>query len=446
MEPKIDPKQLIQELTVEELCRSAEEFYRSQSDPQHHLTRPFGNTFDAPQILHRMGLVLHGLQLGKSMIVLDFGAGTCWFSRFLNQMQCATISVDASQAALELGQKSFEMWPVLGGSVQSPQFKPFDGYHLDVPSESVDRVICFDAFHHVPNQHQVLSEFHRVLKPGGVVGFSEPGPHHSQSDLSQQEMRNHKVLENDIRLDEIHQLADDIGFTDLRVMLLTDPNQLLSYQDYRAIVDMPQMPLAKMIIRMWHSFREVARWLSQPEPSKPDNPERAFTSLPAKMVQCIVPAMIDSTVFFLAKGTSTPDSRSHEGLKHEMEILSAPQAFQVGKNAEIRVQVRNTGHAVWLHENIGDIGVVKVAAHLLDTNYRLLNNDFARGRFGASIGPGQDSEGTLNVTFAEPGDYYLALDLVSERVTWFEPLGSKPQYLQVTVTATRKAETRRLSA
>ena len=42
-----------------------------------------------------------------------------------------------------------------------------------------------------------------VLKPGGMVGLSEPGPHHSKTAQSQMEMRQFKVLENDIIIEDI---------------------------------------------------------------------------------------------------------------------------------------------------------------------------------------------------------------------------------------------------
>ena len=44
---------------------------------------------------------------------------------------------------------------------------------LDLPHESVDPVFCHQTFHHLPRQEQALAEFHRVLKPGGLLLFAE---------------------------------------------------------------------------------------------------------------------------------------------------------------------------------------------------------------------------------------------------------------------------------
>jgi len=202
MDDKINPKQLIRTLSVEDFCRTADEYYRAIVDPTPQMAKPFSSFTDAPQLLCNLGLMISGLKLGKSMLVLDFGAGTCWLSRFLNQLQCATISVDASITALEIGQKLFHDFPIVGELLQPPKFIHFNGHRMEVEDESVDRIVCFDTFHHIPNQDEILREFYRVLKPGGIAGLSEPGMHHSKSPHTQFEMRHHRVLKNDIVLSE----------------------------------------------------------------------------------------------------------------------------------------------------------------------------------------------------------------------------------------------------
>jgi ubiquinone/menaquinone biosynthesis C-methylase UbiE len=44
---------------------------------------------------------------------------------------------------------------------------------LPLPDQSVDMVFCHQTFHHLVDQHKVLSEFHRVLKQRGVLLFAE---------------------------------------------------------------------------------------------------------------------------------------------------------------------------------------------------------------------------------------------------------------------------------
>lgn len=137
-------------------------------------------------------------------------------------MGCEVIACDVSRAALDLGRRLFEEQPLPPPSVAKPRFLHFDGRKLDLPDGSVDRVVCFDAFHHVPNQEAVLAELARVLKPGGIAGFVEPGPHHSTSPEAQYEMAHHDVLENDIVLADIAGIAMRVGFTDIRLRPLLD--------------------------------------------------------------------------------------------------------------------------------------------------------------------------------------------------------------------------------
>lgn len=44
---------------------------------------------------------------------------------------------------------------------------------LPLADQSVDMVFCHQTFHHLVDQHKVLSEFHRVLKLGGLLLFAE---------------------------------------------------------------------------------------------------------------------------------------------------------------------------------------------------------------------------------------------------------------------------------
>lgn len=395
MKDRIDPEDLIEELSIEQLCATAEDYYANLTDYTFQMAKPFGSVMDAPDLLYKMGLMISGLRLGQGMTVLDFGAGTGWFSRFLNQMRCATISVDPSPTALRIGEELFERLPVIGGSIAPPRFISFDGHQIELPDASVDRIVCFDAFHHVPNGKEVLAEFYRVLKDGGVAGFSEPGLFHSQSAQSQYEMRNYKVLENDIRLDEIKQQAEAIGFRELRIKLVHPHSQDLTYNDYVKLTRWRLLPL-----KVWHGITVTMRQM---------------------------------TTFFFTKGTFRHDSRRHVELSHKIEVLDFNATGRIDEPLYITVQLTNTGKSKWLHKNVGDIGVVKVGVHLYDASGKLLNLDFARATLSEDVASGHSLVTQVPVVFTQAGSYQLAIDLVSEHVCWFENLGSQPRTVMVQV-------------
>jgi hypothetical protein len=76
---------------------------------------------------------------------------------------------------------------------------------------------------------------------------------------------------------------------------------------------------------------------------------------------------------------------------------------------------------------------VKVGTHLYDEQGHLLNLDFSRHTFEQTIKPGETIQKTIALNFAHPGVYKLSVDLVSEAICWFENVGSKPQFIKVTV-------------
>ena len=53
------------------------------------------------------------------------------------------------------------------------ELKQASGSSLPLPGESVDMVFCHQTFHHLIYQHDALREFHRILKPNGVLLFAE---------------------------------------------------------------------------------------------------------------------------------------------------------------------------------------------------------------------------------------------------------------------------------
>lgn len=400
----IDPRQVIQGKTVEELSLTADEYFKHLQDPTPWMVKPFYSLVEAPALLQNTGLLLSGLNLGKTMTVLDFGAGSCWFSRILCQLQCNTISCDVSNVALEIGRRLFRDLPPLGPSVGQPCFLPFDGSHIDLPDGSVDRIVCNDAFHHVPNQEQILREFGRILTPEGIAGFSEPGKHHATTSQSQMEMRNYGVLENNIDLDEIFALARVGGFTRLSCKLLCKMELTLS--DYRAIVD-----------------------------SHGDRFQDPFEGSPLERAALanIRQTMTDQTIFFLYKGDNPGDSRSHLGLHHTIDLNRSEFEVALGEAVKVDVTVNNVGTAKWLSANVRGVGVVNVGIQLYDMTGRLLDLNFARQNLGRDVAANETVQVTASIVLKEKGTFKLAVDLVSEGVCWFETLGCRPKHITVVV-------------
>ncbi len=391
----ISPADVIRRYSLEQLSETADEYYRRIPDPTPLMAKPLAFLHEAPAILENLGHLLTGLQLGKTMTVLDFGGGTGWLSRMLAQLNCQPICCDVSTAALEIARRLIDGYPLIGTAPYKPRLLPFDGHHIDLPDESVDRIICFDAFHHVPNPDEVIREFGRVLKTGGVAGFSEPGRHHSRSPQSQYEMQNHRVLENDIDLDQIFASAREAGFTSLTIRALNDME--LSLDQYRAILGGSDQRALEH--EVWRRTRD---------------------------------ALLSRTIFFLHKGPLRRDSRSHIGLAHSIRVDHSETHVGPGSDAHVSLTISNVGDAHWLNTNSEIFGIVRLGAHLYDDTGRLLNVDHFRADLPRPVAPGEQVQMSVTVPLPSAGSCRLGFDLVAEGVTWFENQGSAPVSVAVT--------------
>ncbi|MFN2240562.1 MAG: methyltransferase domain-containing protein, partial [Thermoanaerobaculia bacterium] len=159
-EPLIDVQELIRNHSIEELNRSAEAYFSTLRSWDFHLSKPFCSTAEAPALLINFATMLQGLRLAPGLRALDFGAGSGWTSRFLTQLGCEVILLDVSESALRIAEELYARQPVIGDRPE-PRFLVFDGRKIDLPDGCVDRILCFDAFHHAPNPDDVLREFAR---------------------------------------------------------------------------------------------------------------------------------------------------------------------------------------------------------------------------------------------------------------------------------------------
>ena len=372
--------------SVEHYCRTADEYYQRHPELNSLHHKPFGNLVETTNTLAKLAPLLEGLRLGRKMTVLDFGAGTCWLSRFLTLLDCRCICLEPSATALQLGRQLYEAWPSLDAPLEPPQFLVFNGRRIDLPDDSVDRIICFEAFHHVPNDQDALAEMFRVLKPGGFAGFAEPGEHHSEHPFSQSEMRNNDILELDVVMHDIWEKARAVGFVDIRFRLYCSPGNEMSLQERDNLLD-----------------GEIPRHIQQ--------------HLSASMKDC--------SVFFLHKGALELDSRGIVGLAGKVEIQRSPAEVRAGQPFEVELRCTNTGVARWLGPDAyKGAGSVRLGWHRYDTSLKLLEFDAGRHPLLEEVMPGETRDVTVSLGPLPRGEYIIAFDLKAEPITWFEVLGA----------------------
>lgn len=397
----IDVRQRIATYSVEELNATADAYFARLDNWDYLLAKPLAQIGESPELLQCFAHVVDGLNLAPDMTVLDFGAGACWTSRFLTQLGLQVIALDVSASALHIGEALYQRMPVVGDQPKA-RFLPFDGYRIDLPDASVDRISCWEAFHHVPNTAHVLKEMVRVLKPGGIAGFSEPGPTHSRAPQSQAEMRNYRVIENDVVVEDIWRDAKAAGFADIRIAAFAATAPLLSLDEFSRFVDGRGKQEGQRIAEAVRGYLAGRR------------------------------------LFFLYKPgrAEQSDSRRRDGLAARISATLSPGSAPGLLRIEVRVV--NSGSATWLGRS-ARVGAVHVGVHLYDAA-RVLVTHGHHVHYGlggddpdAPVRPGEVRKLEFDMPAPPPGKYLFEVDLVSAGIAWFAECGTAPVRLAASI-------------
>jgi SAM-dependent methyltransferase len=246
-------------------------------------------------------------------------------------MGCRAILLDVSPTALRIAREHYRRYPVVGEQ-PPPAFLEFDGRRIDLPDGSVDRIVCFDAFHHAPNPHAVIGEFGRVLGAGGIAGFVEPGPRHAEAPRSRFESQTYGVVERDVDVHDIWRAARARGFADLRMCVFHAPPHHVSLPEYEDLLAGGGTAGGEWLASTRRFLRHVR------------------------------------TFYLVKEGAAPADSRSVAGLACEIRAALSGSA-ESGAPLEIDAAVTNSGSATWLPSGDEPGGVVR-ASRLADGAHR----------------------------------------------------------------------------
>jgi len=240
----------------------------------------------------------------------------------------------------------------------------------------------------------------RVLRPGGLAGFAEPGPDHSRSAQSQHEMRAFRVIERDIVISEIWQLAQRAGFADIKLAVFGPPGFQAGIEEFEAFLSGADSGAAFLKATQAH--------------------------------------LRERRIFFLRKAGEAPvwDSRQPAGLLADLQVTLHTTSVREGEPFRAEATVTNTGTAIWLPDS-APVGPVRFACCLLDAREQFLNRDYYRCALTTHperpISPGDIVHLQAQVPSPSRGRYVLEFGLVADGVCWFNSLGSPTVRIAVEV-------------
>jgi hypothetical protein len=316
----------------------------------------------------------------------------------LNRYGCTTISVDVSPTAIQLGRQLFQSDARTNWKL-NPRFLAYDGHRLPVNDGSCDRIVINDAFHHVPNQRQLLTEMHRVLGDEGIVAMSEPGRGHAAAPHSLDEANEWGVLENELVLEDIAALARACGFDDVKVVATTPHVQVeVDAADLGAFMG------GKGFAGYW----------------------KAFCS-----------ALEQHHYIVLYKGRPVPTTRRPATLAARLDVNGSLPSHSAGAAIAAHLHVVNVGDTLWLGGTTPRAGWTRIGAHLYreGASRTLVDYDWWRADLPDTIAPG--AQVTLDVLLpplTTAGEYVVVFDLVVEGMTWFAAEGSPPLEVRLRIT------------
>jgi hypothetical protein len=234
----------------------------------------------------------------------------------------------------------------------------------------------------------------RVLRPGGRAVFSEPGADHSKHPESISMMREFGVLERNVILSEISQLAKAVGFRRMILKPYVSPEHVeLDYEEFTSFKE------GTKVSTPYLTSQEIAHFVERFHP-----------------------------LFYLEKSGTRPltsASAPPELLRAKIVIRECPTRARKGEILKVVALCENTGESLWLSAPRRFGGYVTFGVKLLTSSGLLLDDTRGRQSLSEDIPPGGHIEVVSEVSLdgCETGRYRLLFDMVNEQVHWFQHKG-----------------------
>ena len=113
--------------------------------------------------------------------VLDAGSGNGYFSWLAYQSGARVVALNIHEAQLRKA-RDF----LIGYRKADParlRFEQRNLYDLAAETRTFDEIICYEVLEHIRGDAQVVKQFHRILRPGGVLHLCCPNRLHPRNQV-----------------------------------------------------------------------------------------------------------------------------------------------------------------------------------------------------------------------------------------------------------------------
>jgi SAM-dependent methyltransferase len=322
--------------------------------------------------------------------VLDLGAGSGFSSEMLARLGYDVFPLDPDLTALQHNRRrpSFDAQRIQG------RVSVAQGVAQQLPfaDASFDGIFAMNVLHHVEDLDTVVSEFRRVLRPGGRMVASEPGLDHLTMAHTKRAMQ--EFGENDRAFDVIEflRLARAHGFDEAMLSAtLHPPLRLVRLEE----------------IDLYRNGEGPRQWLTPQGVLRELHYHHSFAML-------------------VNPGTRPKTSRHPGRLEAQLEVAGVPAAVGAGQVIAPTIGVTNAGDTIWLAKPSALGGYVTLGCKVLTTEGRLITDGVGRTCLPRDVQPGERVSVTTTLALPDtlgPGTYVLEFDMVNELICWFSDSG-----------------------
>jgi len=342
------------------------------------------------------------LALRADAKILDVGCGPGWLTEYFARLGYEMTGIDISEGLIQVARERLEGLPCQVDQ-ETPLRCRFITHDIEAApiDEKFDAIICYDALHHFADEKSVFRNLAAMLEIGGVLfiveGHKPPSGSPTEIEL-RGFMEKYKTLESPFSSDYLRALIDQNGFAIV--------------SDYVSVNGLFER-----------------RMLTQDE---------GDLSLPLRSLDTDYHYFTCMKVTGQGLGSSVPDSRNPGTLRARIVArTSPPETVTAGTSFKLPITFINVGETLWLTGQTVRNGLVMPGVKITDRTEALVAENHGP-LFPRAVAPG----GSLTMDLlihapAQPGAYTVTVDLVDQKVCWFEEKGSEPLVFRIRVSEAR---------